>query len=239
MRSPTDIKDGSGTRGEPAGVSTTAHPPITSYVLGQRVTFHPGRGDRWYPGIVTRLESGLRPDRSAWHTIFVSSTHDLPSGEWERSGAHPFEDRDAPRVLPAPEDGERPVNELAAVDPPGHEELGPIPVKGGSLSHGFYEALAGRAPSCEDEEYRRGYVIGQASPGEPVKYTVMVPERNGVAAAPNTALIKQLRHACAVAFGDLLAQGMPRDTSTGQLLTAAIVAADVCLVRANTEETPS
>lgn len=78
-----------------------AHPPITSYALGQRVTFHPGRGDRWHPGIVTRLESGLRPDGSAWHMIFVSATRDLPDGEWEHAGAYRFEEQDDNRVSPA------------------------------------------------------------------------------------------------------------------------------------------
>ena len=150
-----------GSDGPEAPGSATAHPPIASYVLGQGVIFQPGRGDRWYPGVVTRLESGLRPDRSAWHMIFVSSTHDLPSGEWERSGAHPFEDRDDLRVSPALGDGER------------TEELGAITVKAGSLSHGFYDALARQLPSHGSEEYRRGYVIGQANPGEPVKYTVL------------------------------------------------------------------
>jgi hypothetical protein len=158
--------------------------------------------------------------------IFVSSSHDLPRGEWERSSAYSFEDRDDLRVLPA-------------TDPPEHEELEPITVKGGSLSHGFYDALAGRVSSCDNEEYRRGYVIGQASPAEPVKYTVIAPERSCAAAGPNTALIEQLRHACAVAFGDLLTQGMPRGTSTGRLLEAAIVAAEVYLGQTKTEETAS
>jgi hypothetical protein len=39
------------------------------------------------------------------------------------------------------------------------------------------------------------------------------------------ALVEQLRHACSVAFGDLLAQGMPPGVSTGRLLQAAIEAA--------------
>jgi hypothetical protein len=86
---------------DPTGSGATAHPPIASYALGQGVTFHPGRGDRWHPGIVTRLESGLHADGSAWHTIFVSSTRDLPSGEWEHAGAYRLEDRDDARVSPA------------------------------------------------------------------------------------------------------------------------------------------
>jgi hypothetical protein len=36
------------------------------------------------------------------------------------------------------------------------------------------------------------------------------------------ALIKQLRHACSVALGDLLAFGMPAQASTGKLLLEAI-----------------
>ena len=40
------------------------------------------------------------------------------------------------------------------------------------------------------------------------------------------ALVEQLRHACSVAFGDLLAQGMPPGVSTGKLLQAAIGAAE-------------
>jgi len=86
---------------DPTGSGETEHPPIASYALGQSVTFHPGHGDRWHPGIVTCLESGLRPDGSAWHTIFVSSTRDLPSGEWEHAGAYRLEDRDDARVSPA------------------------------------------------------------------------------------------------------------------------------------------
>lgn len=39
-------------------------------------------------------------------------------------------------------------------------------------------------------------------------------------------LIEQLRHACSVALGDLLAHGMPLDVSTGRLLQASIVAAE-------------
>jgi hypothetical protein len=139
------------------------------------------------------------------------------------------------------------VNDLVATNPPGHEESEPITLKesepitlkAGSLSHGFYDALAGRASSCDNEEYRRGYVIGQASPGEPVKYTVLAPELSSSATTSNTALIKQLRHACAAAFGDLLVQGMPHGTSTGRLLEAAIVATEVYLAQAKTEETPS
>lgn len=84
-----------------AQVPSTEHPPIASYSLGQRVTFQPGRGDRWYPGIVTRLESELRPDRSAWHMIFVNSTRDLPEGEWEHAGTYAFEECDNGRVRPA------------------------------------------------------------------------------------------------------------------------------------------
>lgn len=90
--------------GDPARDATPEHPPIASYTLGQSVTFHPGRGDRWHPGIVTRRESGLRPDGSMWHTIFVSSKRDLPDGEWEHAGAYQFEDRDATRVSPATEE---------------------------------------------------------------------------------------------------------------------------------------
>lgn len=86
--------------GDPA-VSAPVPAPIASYVLGQCVTFHPGRGDRWYPGRVTRLESGLRADLSAWHRIFVSSTRDLPDGEWEHASAYQFEDHDAACVRPA------------------------------------------------------------------------------------------------------------------------------------------
>jgi hypothetical protein len=40
------------------------------------------------------------------------------------------------------------------------------------------------------------------------------------------ALIEQLRHACSVALGDLLAHGMSLETSTGKLLLAAIGAAE-------------
>ncbi len=84
-----------------------AHPPIASYVLGQAVTFHVDRGDRWVPrwipGVVTRLESGLRPDGSAWHGISVSRSLGLPDGEWERAGAYSFGDGDddVARVSPA------------------------------------------------------------------------------------------------------------------------------------------
>lgn len=79
------------------------HPPIASYVLGQAVTFHVDRGDRWVPGVVTRLESGLRPDGSAWHGISVSRALGLPDGEWERAGTYSFGDRDddVARVSPA------------------------------------------------------------------------------------------------------------------------------------------
>lgn len=45
------------------------------------------------------------------------------------------------------------------------------------------------------------------------------------------ALIEQLRHACSVAFGDLLAQGMPPNVSTGRLLQAAITAAEKYLAQ--------
>jgi hypothetical protein len=92
-----------GDAGDPAGGAATTHPPIASYALGQSVIFHTGRGDCWHPGIVTRLEGGLRPDGSAWHTIFVSSTRDLPSGEWEHAGAYRLEDRDDARVSPVME----------------------------------------------------------------------------------------------------------------------------------------
>jgi hypothetical protein len=40
------------------------------------------------------------------------------------------------------------------------------------------------------------------------------------------ALIEQLRHACAVALGDLLVLGMPVGASTDRLLQDAIVAAE-------------
>lgn len=86
---------------ESDGALEVTHPPISSYTLGQNVAFHPGRGNHWHPGIVTRLESGLRPDLSAWHMIFVSSTRDLPDGEWTHSGAYQFEDHDNTRVRPA------------------------------------------------------------------------------------------------------------------------------------------
>jgi hypothetical protein len=79
----------------------TDHPPIASYALGQSVTFYPGRGDHWHPGIVTRLESVLHTDGSAGYTIFVSSTVDLPSGEWKRACAYRFENRDGALVSPA------------------------------------------------------------------------------------------------------------------------------------------
>ena len=126
------------------------------------------------------------------------------------------------------------MNDLDVADSSGHE---PITVKAGSLPHGFYDALAGRASSCDNEEYRRGYVIGQASPGEPAKYTVIaVAELNSAVTMSNTALVEQLRRACVVAFGDLLAQGMPRGVSTGRLLEAAIVAAEVYLAQTETEE---
>jgi hypothetical protein len=126
------------------------------------------------------------------------------------------------------------MNERDAMDLPGHESMNPITVKAGSLSHGFYDALAGRTLSCDNEEYRRGYVIGQANPGEPVEYTVVVPKLSDSEAASNTALVEQLRHACSVAFGDLLAQGMPRSASTGRLLEAAIVAAAAYLAQVET-----
>jgi hypothetical protein len=41
-----------------------------------------------------------------------------------------------------------------------------------------------------------------------------------------SALIEQLRHACSIALGDLLALGMPRGASTDKVLQAAIVAAE-------------
>ena len=46
-------------------------------------------------------------------------------------------------------------------------------------------------------------------------------------ASPN--LIEQLRHACSVACGDLLALGMPVQASTGKLLLEAIAAAEAHL----------
>jgi len=42
----------------------------------------------------------------------------------------------------------------------------------------------------------------------------------------SNALIEQLRHACSVALGDLLAFGMPARTSTAKLLLEAIKAAE-------------
>ena len=127
------------------------------------------------------------------------------------------------------------MNDLDVADSSGHE---PITVKAGSLPHGFYDALAGRASSCDNEEYRRGYVIGQASPGEPAKYTVIaVAELNSAVTMSNTALVEQLRRACVVAPRRYLrAQGMPRGVSTGRLLEAAIVAAEVYLAQTETEE---
>jgi hypothetical protein len=89
-----------GEAGDPTRDGTTEHPPITSYTLGQRVSFHPGRGDHWRAGMVTRLESGLHANGSTWHTIFVCSTRDLPEGEWEHAGAYKFEDGDDSRVRP-------------------------------------------------------------------------------------------------------------------------------------------
>jgi hypothetical protein len=55
-----------------------------------------------------------------------------------------------------------------------------------------------------------------------------------------TELIEQLRHACSVACGDLLALGMPAGTSTGKLLLAAIAAAEQHLSQESTaqKETP-
>ena len=50
-------------------------------------------------------------------------------------------------------------------------------------------------------------------------------------------LIEQLRQACSVALGDLLAQGMPPDVSTGRLLQAAIDAAEKYLVQMEAKET--
>lgn len=87
--------------GDSTGNAMLKHPPIASYALGERVTFHPGRGDRWHPGLVTRLESGLRLDGSTWHMIFISSSRDLPTGEWEHAGVYQFEDGDHARVSPA------------------------------------------------------------------------------------------------------------------------------------------
>jgi hypothetical protein len=40
------------------------------------------------------------------------------------------------------------------------------------------------------------------------------------------ALIEQLRHACSVALGDLLAHGMPAETSTGKMLLEASATAE-------------
>ena len=51
------------------------------------------------------------------------------------------------------------------------------------------------------------------------------------------ALVEQLRHACSVALGDLLAQGMPPGVSTGRLLLAAIGAANEYLVQTGTSAT--
>lgn len=45
------------------------------------------------------------------------------------------------------------------------------------------------------------------------------------------ALVEQLRHACSVAFGDLLVHGMPPGVSTGRLLRAAILAAEAYLAQ--------
>ena len=91
-----------------AGDVAMAHQPIASYVLGQAVTFHVDRGDRWVPGVVTRIEGGLRPndgsawnaDGCAWHAISVSRSLGLPDGEWECAGAYRFEDFDADYVSP-------------------------------------------------------------------------------------------------------------------------------------------
>lgn len=49
-------------------------------------------------------------------------------------------------------------------------------------------------------------------------------------------LVEQLRHACSVALGDLLAHGMPRGVSTDKLLQAAIVVAEEYLAQAEAEE---
>jgi len=49
--------------------------------------------------------------------------------------------------------------------------------------------------------------------------------------------IEQLRHACSVALGDLIALGMPQGVSTHKLLEAAIVAAMEYLAQAEAEET--
>jgi hypothetical protein len=45
----------------------------------------------------------------------------------------------------------------------------------------------------------------------------------------SSVLIEQLRHACSVALGDLLAFGMPARTSTAKLLLAAIGAAEATI----------
>ncbi len=56
--------------------------------------------------------------------------------------------------------------------------------------------------------------------------------------SPRTiALVEQLRHACSVALGDLLALGMPPKGSTGQLLLAALRTAQAYLTQSE-EKTP-
>lgn len=51
------------------------------------------------------------------------------------------------------------------------------------------------------------------------------------------ALIEKLRHACSVAFGDLLALEMPAGASTGKLLQEVILAAEKQLAENVTEAT--
>lgn len=50
--------------------------------------------------------------------------------------------------------------------------------------------------------------------------------------AERTPLVEQLRQACSVAFEDLIARGMPPSVSTGELLRAAITAAEAYLGQA-------
>ena len=50
------------------------------------------------------------------------------------------------------------------------------------------------------------------------------------------ALVEQLRLACSVALGDLLAFGMPRGVSTDKLLQAALAAAEEYLVQMDAAE---
>ncbi len=92
------FREAGGMSGVPLGVTearpnTDPHPPIASYALGQSVTIYPGFGDHWHPGIVTRLESGLRADGSAWHSIYVGSSQERHLSE--------LKDEDAARVSPS------------------------------------------------------------------------------------------------------------------------------------------